>query len=251
MEKQKSLKDISWLVSEEEYRADSALSYSTLAKYERTGFNGLATLFDKIETPSLTFGSAVDAIITAGMEEFEERFLVAEYPNTPDSVIKIVKSLFNEYKSSYRSLLDISDDIIINETIVNSYQLNWKPETRAKVIKEKGAEYYNLLFISEDKTIIDTQTYNEVIAAVTALKESEATRYYFAEDNPFEPHIERLYQLKFKGTFDGIDYRCMMDLALIDHKNKVIIPIDLKTSSHTEHDFFESFNTWRYKQNYC
>ena len=30
----KSLKDISWQVSEEEYRQDPALSYSTLAKYE-------------------------------------------------------------------------------------------------------------------------------------------------------------------------------------------------------------------------
>ena len=35
----KNLKDISWLVSEEVYRADSALSYSTLATYERGGFN--------------------------------------------------------------------------------------------------------------------------------------------------------------------------------------------------------------------
>ena len=31
----KSLKDVSWQVSEEIYRADSALSYSTLARYDR------------------------------------------------------------------------------------------------------------------------------------------------------------------------------------------------------------------------
>ena len=48
----KSLKDLSWQVSEEEYRADPALSYSTLAKYEREGFNNLDRLFDKIDTPS-------------------------------------------------------------------------------------------------------------------------------------------------------------------------------------------------------
>ena len=45
----KSLRDISWLVTEEEYRADLALSYSTLARYEREGFNNLDKLFDKIE----------------------------------------------------------------------------------------------------------------------------------------------------------------------------------------------------------
>ena len=65
----KELKDISWNVTEEEYRADPALSYSTLAKYERGGFNSIPTLFDKVESPSLTLGSAVDSLITGGEEE--------------------------------------------------------------------------------------------------------------------------------------------------------------------------------------
>ena len=62
--REKSLKDISWLVSEETYREDSALSYSTLATYERGGFNCILSLSEKKESPALTFGSAVDAIIT-------------------------------------------------------------------------------------------------------------------------------------------------------------------------------------------
>ena len=100
----KSLYDISWQVSEKEYRADPALSYSTLARYEREGFNNLDKLFDRLETPSLTFGSAVDSIITGGQEEFDERFMVAEFPPTPDSITKMVKSLFSQYGDSYRSL---------------------------------------------------------------------------------------------------------------------------------------------------
>ena len=91
----KSLYDISWQVSEEEYRADPALSYSTLARYEREGFNNLDKLFDKIETPSLTFGSAVDALITGGQEEFDSKFAVFDIPSIPDSIVKIVKRLSN------------------------------------------------------------------------------------------------------------------------------------------------------------
>lgn len=242
----KSLRDISWDVSEEEYRADPALSYSTLARYEREGFNNLDKLFDKLETPSLTFGSAIDSIITGGQEEFDERFMVAEFPSTPNSITKIVKSLFSQCGDSYRSLISIPDNIVIKETVCQSYQMNWKPETRAKVIKEKGADYYNLLFIAGSKTILDTQTYQDVCNAVRALKESKSTQFYFAEDNPFEPDIERFYQLKFKACLEGINYRCMMDLALVDHKNKVIIPCDLKTSSHYEWDFYKSFNDWLY-----
>lgn len=242
----KSLRDISWQVSEKGYRADPALSYSTLARYEREGFNNLDKLFDRIETPSLTFGSAVDSIITGGQEEFDERFIVAEFPSMPDSIVKIIKSLYKQYAGTYRSLLNIPDSSIIRETEDQNYQMNWKPETRAKVIKEKGTDYYNLLFVAGDRCIIDTQTYQDVVNAVRVLKESSSTKLYFADDNPFEPDIERLYQLKFKGEFDGITYRNMADLIIVNHKEKWVKPVDLKTSSHTEWDFYKSFVDWRY-----
>ena len=243
----KSLRDISWQVDEPTYRADSALSYSTLARYEREGFNNLDKLFDKLETPSLTFGSAVDSIITGGQEEFDKRFMVAEFPSTPDSITRMVKSLFSQYGDSYRSLITIPDDAVIKETEYQSYQMNWKPETRAKVIKEKGADYYNLLFIAGSKTILDTQTYQDVCNVVRALKESKSTQFYFAEDNPFEPDIERFYQLKFKGEFNGVKYRNMADLIIVNHKEKWVKPVDLKTSSHAEWDFYKSFIEWNYQ----
>lgn len=246
MQVMKSLRDISWQVSEEEYRADPALSYSTLARYEREGFNNLDKLFDRIETPSLTFGSAVDSIITGGQEEFDKRFMVAEFPSMPDSIVKIIKSLYKQYAGTYRSLLNIPDNSIIRETEDQNYQMNWKPETRARVIREKGADYYNLLFVAGDRCIIDTQTYQDVVNAVKALKEGNSTKLYFADDNPFEPDIERLYQLKFKGEFNGITYRNMADLTIVNHKEKWVKPVDLKTSSHTEWDFYKSFVDWRY-----
>ena len=245
MAEKKKLFDISWNVSEEEYRADKALSYSILAKYERTGFNGLDTLFDKVETPSLTFGSAVDAIITGGQEEFDSKFMVATFPVIPDSIVKMVKLLFSAHKDRYSNLTEIPNDDIIYLTQEENYQLNWKPDTRAKVIKEKGFEYYRLLFNAGDRTILDNNTYGEVLQSVRALKESEATSKYFAQDNPFDS-IERYYQLKFKGTFNGIEYRNMVDCLYIDHANKTIIPIDLKTSSKPEWDFYKSFIEWNY-----
>lgn len=208
----KSLYDISWQVPEEDYRQDHALSYSTLAKYEREGFNKLNSLFDRVETASLTFGSAVDSIITGGMKEFEERFLVCDLPDIPDSIITLIKSLYNLYGTTYNSLYDMPDKDIIELTEVNKYQLNWKPETRAKVIREKGAVYYNYLFLSNNKTILSSDEYVKVQLAVQALKESPSTKWYFEENNPFDDSIERLYQLKFKATLDqDINYRCMAD----------------------------------------
>ena len=102
----KKLSDISWNVTEKEYREDKALSYSTLARFEREGFNKLDKLFDKIETPSLTFGSAVDSIITGGQEEFDDRFIVAEFPTISDNLASITKTLFSRYNELYTNLTD-------------------------------------------------------------------------------------------------------------------------------------------------
>lgn len=242
----KSLKDIAWNVSEEVYRADSAYSYSTIAKFDREGFDKLETLFDKVESPSLLFGSVVDTLLTDGYEAFEKLFYVAEFPELTDKVKLIVEALFGEYKSTYNSLNKIPNDIIIAYTESFEYQRNWKPETRAKVIREQGGEYYSLLYLSADKRVISTQLYQDAMECVAQLKSSDATKWYFMDDSPFDDSIERCYQLKFKGEYDGIGLRCMADLIIVDHKNKIIYPCDLKTSYKTEWNFYKSFYEWRY-----
>jgi hypothetical protein len=242
----KKLYDISWQVSEADYRVDDALSYSTIARFAREGFNKLDTLFDRVDTPSLTFGSAVDALITGGQEEFDKTFLVADIPPLTESVLKMVKAAFDKYNGQYRQLSDIPTTALVALSEELNYQLNWKPETRAKVVKEQGSEYYSLMYAAGDRKILDTQTKELVDGAVSALKNSSATKFYFAPNNPFNKAIVREYQLKFKATLEGVNYRCMPDLLIVDHDNKVVYPIDLKTSSHTEWDFYQSFIQWRY-----
>lgn len=242
----KSLKDISWLVTEETYRADSAYSYSTLAKFDREGFEKLDTLFDKVDSPSLLFGSIVDTLLTDGYEAFEKLFFVAEFPEITDKVKIIVDALFGEYKNTYSTLNQIPNDIIIAYTESFEYQKNWKPDTRAKVIKEQGNEYYSLLYLAGDKRVISTALYQDAMACVDKLKSSEATKWYFMDDSPFDDTTERLYQLKFKGGYNGINLRIMADLIVVDHKHKIIYPCDLKTSYKTEWNFYKSFYEWRY-----
>jgi len=198
-------------ITEEEYRADGNLHYSTLATYERGGFAAIATLGEKKESPSLLFGSIVDTLITGSQAEFDEHYLVAEFPALEPAYLNITKVLFDTYKECYSRLALIPDCDIILATEQYGFYKNWKPETRAKVIKEKCNEYYNLLQIAETKTIVDATTYKEAQDAVKALRESPATKNYFAQDNPFDDRIERVYQAKFKAEFEGIMYSCMAD----------------------------------------
>lgn len=243
----KNLKDISWQVSEAEYRADPALSYSTLARFEREGFNKLDSLFSKAESPSLTFGSCVDTLITGSEEEFNKLFMVAILDtNLSDTLVIITKRLFEKFKDKYHSIQNISEEEIL-ETIEDiQWNKHWLPKTRVKKIKEDCTGYYNLLYIADGRTIISDKTYAQVINAVDALKTSDATKFYFAPNSLFDNNVERFYQLKFKATFNNVDYRCMMDECIVIHDKKLIIPIDLKTSSHTEWDFYKSFVDWNY-----
>lgn len=242
----KSLKDISWNVTEEEYRADEALSYSTLARFDREGFNNLDKLFDKIETPSLTFGSAVDSIITGGIDEFNERFIVLTFPPISDALKQIAILLFSRYNLVHRSLDTMSDEDLAQVGVECNFYANDKYRNyRVKLIREGCNEYYKLMFASQGKIILDNETYQEVCNAVRALRESESTRDYFADNNPFDG-IERCYQLKFKATLHNVNYRCMADLLYVNYNNKTVTPIDLKTSSHTEWDFYKSFVEWKY-----
>jgi hypothetical protein len=250
MNKVTSLYDISWQCSEEEYRADPAYSYSTIARFNREGFENLNRLFDKIDTPSLTFGSIVDTLLTGTKEEFDNKFEITQLPDISDSLVQITKALFNLYHEDYRSLELIPDDIISTVGEKNGYYANPKyAQYRVKKIREECDDYYNLLFLCMNKTLISTEDYQSALECVDRLRNCEATKKYFESNNPFDESIQRFYQLKFKGDYDGISLRCMADLIIVNHKEKTIIPCDLKTTSSPEWVFYKSFYKWGYKQN--
>lgn len=245
MEIEKELKDISWQVDEPTYRADSALSYSTLARYEREGFNKLDHLFDKISTQSLLEGSMVDCLITGSKEEFDELYCVADFPSIGEKEQQVANMLYERYHDSCELFSYIPSDVILAVINEIGWQKNWRDETRVRVISERTAMYYNLKTQAGSKTVVDRPTYDRVINMVQALKTSPATQGYFADNDPLSP-IKRYYQLKFKAKFEGVNYRVMMDLAVVDYEEKKIIPVDLKTSGHREWDFQDSFKQWCY-----
>lgn len=241
----KQLSDISWQVSEKQYRADPALSYSTIAKYDREGFNNLDKLFGHISTPSLTLGSCVDTLITGSQEEFNNLFYVADIPSIGDKEKQVADVLYSKYHDVYSSLPEIPNEDVLAVADEMAFQKNWRGDTRVKVIKERCSIYYSIKATAEGKQIVDMNTYYKVQQMVKALKDSPATHAYFAEDDPMSP-IRRYYQLKFKAKLKGVNYRSMADLIIVDYENKKIIPCDLKTSSHKEWDFQESFCQWNY-----
>lgn len=240
--------DISWKCTEEEYRKDPSISYSTLSKFSREGFSNLAHLYDKVESPSLTFGSIVDTLLTGTKEEFDNKFIVAEFAVLPDSQISVLKKLYESLDSLHKNLplSKIPDSMILAATTVCKFQQNWKPETRVRVLRENGEDYWDMMILSDKKTIISTKDYHDALACAEVLTTSENTKWYFEKDNPFDDTVKSYYQLKFKGSYLDVPIKCMADLIKVDYKNHIIYPVDLKTSGSPEYNFPESFIKWRY-----
>lgn len=250
----KNFKDICWDVDEPTYRKDPAYSYSTLARYERDGYEELNHLFDKISTPSLVFGSIVDCILTDGEAEFDRRYSVVSIgQGMTDKDKEVCDDLVNIYGDKFPMLEMIPEQGIIDAANNRQYQQRWLPKTRAKNIVEKCSNYYISANSARGKEVVDADVVARARRLVDALRTSDATKYYFGADIP--DGVERIFQAKFRGKIlcshnEGkkeLDFRCMADLIIVDHNKKLVIPCDLKTTGHSETIFYDSFDKWSYQ----
>lgn len=245
----KTLDSISWQVDEATYRADPALSYSTLSRFSKEGFHKLDTLFEHFSTPSTVFGSLVDTLITGTKEEFDNNYLIANIKLDSDTAT-IIKAIYDIHKDTFKHFLQIPTIHVSQIAKKCGFWPadKWSDEARYNGLLKKAnvVDYYDFLHESDGKIVITTEQYQDARQCVQALKTSEVTRFYFAENQSNHP-IQRYYQLKFKFSFDNVEYRSMIDLILVDYKSKRIYPIDLKTSSAFEDEFYYSFVKWNYQ----
>ena len=240
----KHISEISWLVDEPTYRKHPALSQSNLAKFEREGFSSLPTLFDHVETPSLIFGSVVDELITGDAKSFKNRFIVADFPKLQPQQETAVKRLAEVYGKDYMSMDKLSDAQLLSVLDECAFNKHLLEATRIKKIKETACvDYFRLLCACSDKKVITQDVYDTAAECAQKLKGDPATKAYFGRD---DDDVKHYYQLKFKNVIDGVEYRGMLDLVIVDYKRKVVVPCDLKTTSSLEYEFYDSFMHWRY-----
>lgn len=239
----KSLKELSWNVTEEVYRGDKAISYSTMSTFYRLGHTCIPNLYDKKDGDALRFGSLVDCLLTEP-ETLKDRFFIATFDTIPESLISIAKDLFTNYGAKYSSIDKIPINAIIDSANNFSYCPTFVSSTRVRRVIEACTSYYKLLYLSKDKIVVSQEDLDKANSCIRELKNNSFTAKYFKTSTT---EVEFLYQLKFKSsTLAEVPVRCMFDLLIVDHKNKVIVPIDLKTSGKNEHLFEESFLEWNY-----
>lgn len=247
MQIQKELSDIALHITEPEYRKLPELSYSTISTYETLGFDGLEHLFDKKDSPSLLFGSCVDTLLTGGLEEFTDRFIVADIAIT-DGGINTCNQLVS-MNLGYKNFRDIPEQVVSAAAKLSGFWTadKWDKTRYKKVLETGNVQAYYKSLVENDKVVVSTNMYEDAVKCVKALKQTTLTSKLFAENNP-DSSVRRYYQLKFKAEFENIGYRNMLDLVIVDYDNKIIYPYDLKTVGTPEWRFEENFVKFHYYQ---
>ena len=245
----KDFKELSWQVDEATYRQHKAISYSALSKFKKEGLEHIDTLYDRISTPSMTFGSLVDTLITEGKNAFNTKYAVFELnPKPSDTIQTIVTAIYKEYGENFEHLEDIPDTLISDIAINNEYYVSATyNKSRSKKVIDQGSQFYEYLKLAKDRQVVNKEDYDDAINCYNMLTTSEEIKPFLNSNKDTKIY----FQLKFKSTvalgqYNNIPIKCMPDIVAIDYNKKIIYPIDLKTTGKPEYLFPESFYIYNY-----
>lgn len=229
----------------EQYRAHSAVSQSQL----KLLLGPIPNMFNTIEEPDLYFeekqhfivGDAVDCLLTRGKEEYNEKFYVSRLENKPSDTVKsIINQVFDSVEGEKTRLSDYREQILqaCND---HSYQVNWKEDTRFNKIVENW-EYWESLKESEGKIVLSTEDETLINSIVMSLKTHSYTAKYFQET----PDIQIFYQVPIYFTYEEVECKALLDMVIVDYKEKTVQPIDIKTMGDKNIYFPKSLRQRRY-----
>lgn len=210
-----------------------------------------------VKTTALTIGDLVDFYLLdcKGNDEefqirFEEKFGLFEEIKGSGQVFTLVDVLFQitENDTDENGVIKTKFESRFAEAcrkVQNMKPPKYKGASKEKILLDfnsKGTEYFQKLIDNVGKTIIDISLVDKAKKVAELLKNDEFTKDLFDTDTD---EVEHFPKLIIEWEMDGISCKSELDLIIVDHKNKIIYPKDLKTSYDNE-NFEYSYLKYRY-----
>lgn len=212
-----------------------ALSYSRLSDFDRNGPIALIKR-SKVEGIGVKIGSITDDLLIPAKDfVFKDNYIVCDFEKPTATLGKLVDIILENYTEvpSKEKVLEICK--------TNDFWKRSKDETIIANFDTKDFwDYLDIYIQGTTKAIISSSEYNKGLDLSNDIKTSEFTRHLFEDD------LETINQYKFKFKYVGIILRGIIDMVKIDHKNKTIRFIDLKTGKDDALAFLNSFIKYRY-----
>ena len=237
----KSLKEYALNIPEDEYHNYPAWSHSLIAKYARNGFSSIATLHDKFEpSDAMRFGSLVDSIITRGKETLNNYAVIKiDVPEAERKALEYIST------RTSKALSDLSEESLMMLCDQCGYQTRWGYNARLSHLSAYN-EYYEKL--CSGKELVSESDWNDAVAIANVFHKDSYLKTIFGHGN--KDGKEFIYQPQFVVDWEinskPIKIKIMLDLIIVDHNNKTIQPVELKTSKNPAYSFAENFVNMRY-----
>jgi hypothetical protein len=200
------------------------------------------------EEEHFVFGSMVDHLLTESTP-LEDKFYFMEATKASDAIKAIVKDIFDfvleTYSNPIKDLNEVEDKDILQIIKYHGYQNKWKDDTKVAAIRRDGDDYFKSLLASNGKIIVPVEEKNKAIICKAALLSDPITKKYFTVE---KGEIEIIYKFVLEYEFNGIPMKGEMDMVVINHTTRTIIPIDIKTVGDSVYSF--PYNFWRYRYDF-
>lgn len=214
------------------------LSYSRLSDFDRNGPQSLIKKSD-IDNQGIKHGSIVNDLLVeklTGEPLFSNKYYIYD-DNKPTAMLgqlcDIILLNYDKIPSKEDVLKIVRhnafwSNIAKEETLISKFNVDifWN--------------YLEIQFKIKEKTVI---TLNEHLSAKNTVNTLLTHEY---SKNIFYNNFENYHELPFEIVYNKFTFRGILDIFQIDHKNKKVYMIDLKTSSGKSETFLKSFIDYRY-----
>lgn len=219
--------------SREEYFGYNAINNSLLKAMDQSPMNLIGESEDLSVKEAIQIGDAVDTLVFDGLTEFEKRFSTEFYTEKPTASTLVLANAYIEHCKNNSLLSSAQEKELLVLKLIQKLDL-WKktlPENKMSKITPEFWSYVETVLRNADKITFNAELYVKIQECAEILRTDDLTKHYF---NP-EPDCEVHHQLAFSFDYDElkepIECKAMLDVVYIDHAEKTIEPIDLKTTS--------------------
>lgn len=251
-------------ISEKAYRALDLDSYSSIKVYvdNRQKYQKKYLLKQKVKEENettnsdLRMGSLVDALLFTP-DDLNEKFVLTKSAAPTGVMMDFVINLYN------RTLISTTEEGVVTRDIgsllADAYEdtkfkdgeqvaFKRKGDTLEKIterflINKEGFDYYEDLRDRGGRIVITDQELENANRTVTKLRNHEYTRQIINKTTSIGFTVYN--QLILKGSYRGLDVKCMSDLVHVDERSKIVYPYDLKTIWNPE-KFDHNYLKYRY-----
>lgn len=225
-------------ILQNDQKIDLTLSYSRLSDFDRNGPQALIRKSD-VDNKGIKHGSIVNDLLVEKLTNeplFSNKYYVYDN-NKPTAMLgQLCDIILNNY-----------DKLPNKETVLKIVKNNafWSNIKKEELLIEKFNtdefwEYLKIQFKIKDKIVITLDEHNSAKNTVNTLLTHKYSKNIFYND------FENYHELPFEIVYNKFTFRGILDIFQIDHKNKKVYMIDLKTGSGKSETFLKSFIDYRY-----